>query len=244
MLKKIGYIIGTTILILLITVFTLYNTIQRRINEYYYQLVSEANDGNFDNFLRYQTNYHQLAFVEENENYQILFYVTISHVEPLSAQYLIIIRPLKNIKIAEKPNDENDQTRAYITYNGEIYDSKHLKHYGNFPISYGLNKNRFYYYSNINLKQTDTHNITLYDYNDIVIYQKTIENSVDLSIESIENNFVRGFTTRETIQLIGKDSNYLVIVYVVFGVLVAFAILGGVYYFKKWNLDKKQEEGN
>ncbi len=243
-MKQAFYIVISIAVISIVTLFTLYFQIQKRISNLYYEFVEEANSGNYENFLRYQNLYHHKYLEEESSDYQIIFYITVDQENPLKSHYLVLVKPLNEVNHATKPDDKKDQTKATATVGSTTYDSTDLSIHGEFPTSYGLVKNKFYYYHLIPISSDHNLDIALFDYDGNIIYQKEIETTVELSKENIENTFIKGFTSQEVTKLMRRNSSYLTLVYVVFGVAVAISLAGGIYYFKKWNLDKKQAKLN
>ncbi len=239
MIKKSFFVVAAAFLIVIITFFVMHGQISKRTNEVYYDLVAEANRGEFDNFIRYQTLYYQKQESLTLPEYKVDFYLTVDKLEPVITKYLIVLTPLTEIEHAKKANDENDKTRALLTNDKGTISSNDDNYYGNYPISFGLTKNNFYYYS----FPVESGNITinLTDYNGNNILDKNITLDIKTSSEDLKTSYVKGFSSQEVTDLLQKDKNYLNIVYVTFGFLTALAVVVGFFYFKKINKEKSQK---
>lgn len=236
MLKKVLYVVTSLLLVILITFFIMFNQINKRTNELYYDLLDEANDNNFDRFIRYQTLYYQKQETLTLPDYKIDIYLTVDKLEPIITKCLIVVIPTSPINHALRFDDLADKTRAVLINNETIQSSKDYDHYGEYPISYGLTKNKFYYYS-FPIKSGNT-SINLTDYNGDVILEKDLNININTSSESLENDYIKGFTSKEITGLLLEDKSYLTIVYVTFGFLIAAAVIIGYFYFKKVDLEK------
>lgn len=236
MLKKVIYIIISILLIAVITFFTMFMQISKRTNQVYYELLTEANNHEFDNFIKYQTLYYRQEDDVTIGKYQIKLFLTIDKLDPLISKYLIIVIPKEPIIHASKSDDNQDMTKAIVVSDKNTYDSTDLKYYGNYPISFGLTKNTFYYYSVPVYNGVLT--INLYDYDGQLIFEKSQQLTIKHDNISLENDYIKSFTSKETTNLLMKNPSYLTLVYVVFGLSVATAILIGIFYYRK--LDKEK----
>lgn len=218
MWKKITYILMSIIVIVLITLFTLSMQIKKRNQDVFNHYVEEANLGNYDNFLKYQAKAYLHIDDILLEDYSLSLYYTDT--------LIVFVRPLKEVKHATDRFDKNDQTSLTVAGVDFIYYSKQSEHYGDFPISYGLEKISFYYYE-VDL-QANTYLFTLKDYDGIDFYNESI-------LIETEGDFEPGFTKEEIVKALKEDQSYLTSVYVVFGLLVALSLGIGFYLFRKWH---------
>lgn len=218
MWKKITYILICVIVICLVTLFVLSMQIKKRNQDVFNEYIKEANEGNYDNFLKHQVK--QYLHIEKifKNNYEISLYYTDS--------LILFVRPLGEVKHATDRTDANDQTSLYVEKEEVIYNSKDAANYGDFPISLGLEKMSFYYYQvNIN---AGTYLFTFKDYDGANILNE------EINIITV-GEYKVGFTAREINNKLMEDKSYLTPVYVFFGFLTATALGLGLYFFRRWS---------
>lgn len=208
MLKKVIYSSLIIFLVLIITLGTLLIQIKKRNIELYNNFLNEASNGDFTNFLKFQTNYHLQIDDSLSGDYAVLFYLTKSENE---TNLLVVVRALTDVNHANNSSDINDLTKAIISNNSEvIYNSKDSDNYGDFALSSGLEKITFYYYQVI---VTDINEVLveLFDYDGKEILTK------EISLET-EDEFERGFNREEIYELLKEKKTYLNLVYLVFSI--------------------------
>lgn len=217
MWKKVTYIIISIIVVIFVTVFVLAMQIKKRNQDVFNEYIKEANEGNYDNFLKHQVKqYLHIKTIIEN-NYEISLYYT--------DNLILFVRPLIKVNHAKDRYDENDQTSLYVEAEEVLYNSKDSANYGDFPISLGLEKMSFYYYQvNIN---AGTYLFIFKDYDGANILNKEINIVTD-------GGYTIGFTAEEINNKLMEDKSYLTPVYVFFGILTATSIGLGFYLFKRW----------
>lgn len=218
MWKKITYILISIIVIILISLFTLSMQIKKRNQDVFNEYIKEANQGNYDNFLKHQTKkYLHLETIEEN-NYEISLYYT--------DNLIIFVRPLVEVNYAKDRYDKHDQTSLYVETEEVLYNSKDGANYGDFPISLGLEKMSFYYYQ-VDI-DAGTYLFNFKDYDGVNILNKEI-------LIKTDGEYIKGFTAEEINNKLAEEKSYLTPVYILFGLLTASSIGLGFYLFRKWN---------
>lgn len=228
MIKKIIYSILVVVFLIVITMGMLFIQIKKRNNEIYQSFLNEANQGSYDNFLKLQTKYYQQIDSYSDDYYDVIYYLLITGSNNEKTA-LIIVKPIKEVKFAEKITDNDDKTKALI-YDGEVlvYNSKDDNNYSSIAISYGLNKLSFYYYQfeldiNTDLK------IVLHDYDDYEIVTKTI----NIDYPSNFEEFNKGFSRDEVYKIMGEDKSYLTPVYLVFSIVLIAGLGFLIVLFRK-----------
>lgn len=207
------------VLSVLITVFTLSMQIKKRNQTIFNEYILEANDGDYTNFLKVQTNAYLHIKEIPLETYQISLYYT--------DKLIVFVRPLKEVNFA-KSQQEDDKTQ--LTLIGEAtYNSKDQKNYGDFPVSYGLTKMGFYYYQ-ADVKQGN-YELKLTDYDGVIIYD-------EIEFINTTGEYQKGFSAKEIELKLKEDETYLRAVYITFGICIALSLLGGVILFKKKNKNR------
>ncbi len=231
MSKKFFYVIICIFVIFGITFFTLSVQVKKRNQDIYNEQLEIAKTGNYTDFIKYQTYYHKPFYQYEDEHYKIDIFITITSEALDQYELAIFVKSLSEVTYATSQIDEADQSKLIVSNDSFSYQSKDQKHYGDFPVSYGLGRYGFYYYL-VTYQKKDDYNISLFDYNDLTIYQTELELPIDNKV-TIENDYVKGFTDKEITAMLGRDKSYLTPVYIVFSLLVGFSVALGYFYFKK-----------
>lgn len=238
-MKQTLYIFISLCVIAFISFFMLFMQINSRRLAVYQTFIDKADQGEFDSFVGYQTFYYKHIKKVSGATYTIDYYYTVDNLKDIEVKLVIFVTPNVGVKKAENSKDKNDQTRAYIHNGSFVYDSKNIAVYGDFPISFGLNKNNFYYY-NLKVKSLNNYEVVLYDYDGNIIHEETIDLTFEESDIYFKENFKRGLTSDELTALMMEDKNYLTPVYIVSGITIAISIALGVILFRKWHIKGKK----
>ena len=237
MTRKILYIIGSILVIFLVSYFTLSMQTKKRNQDVYNDQIELANQGDYVGFLKYQTYFHKSIASFTTESYQIDIYAIVISKDYQKAELVVFLRPLTDVKKANEATDESDRSRIVLHGDNLSFDSKDEDNYGDFPVTYGLNRYNFYYYT-IPYEATDDYIISLYDYDGLVILSEGINVAFITNENTLNNEYVKGFTAQEVSELLALDQSYLKSVYIVFSLSVGIMVVIGYFYFRKLNLNK------
>lgn len=237
MTRKILYIIGSILVIFLVTYFTLSMQTKKRNQDVYNDQIELANQGDYVGFLKYQTYFHKNIASFTTESYQVNIYSIVISKDYQKAEIVVFLRPLTDVKKANEVTDESDQSRIVVQGDNLAFDSKDHDNYGDFPVTYGLNRYNFYYYT-IPYETTNDYSIVLYDYDGLVILSESINAYYITNENTLKNEYIMGFTAQEVSEMLALDQSYLTSVYIVFSVSVGIMVVIGYFYFKKLNMNK------
>jgi hypothetical protein len=208
----ITYVIASIILLVLVYLVTFIQETQKRSNEVLFSFAEEAASSyQFDLFVKYQSEfYHHIEDVRVN-HYQISFYTTLGSHQSQSVQQLVLfVIPLKQVPHAMSIQDKADLTQAVINDQNQlkiVLDTSTQKEYLGKAISYGIHKLGFYYYT-LDIQQSMTLDITLYDYQGQVFYQDI--QVVDYITDISENNELqKGYTNQEIESILDMNRTLL-----------------------------------
>lgn len=239
-MKQAIYIFISLCAIALISFFMLFMQVNSRRLAVYQTFIDKADKGDFDSFVGYQTFYYKHIKTVDNPSYKIDYYYTVDNLKNIEVNMVLFVTPKIDVKKAEDRKDRSDQTRALIRNESFLYDSKDIAVYGDFPISFGLNKNNFYYY-NLKVKPLENYEVILYDYDGIIIHEETLDLIFEENETFIKENFQPGLTSDELTSLMMEDKNYLTPVYIVSGTTIAISLVLGVILFRKWHIRGKKQ---
>lgn len=232
----------SVVLIIMIYFFTLIQISRSRNIDVFLALQEEAVETfNYDDFIAYQSIAFQRVYLEENDQFHVMAYQVIAQdASGYRNQFMWILTEKEGMEHADSLDDENDLTDLKLTVSGTtqvLFDSSIMEIYQSKPISYGIERDGYYYYVFF-LETSNEIDIEHKGYDGQIIYQDTI----DFVYEPFEtsSSYTPGMTTEEKDELIDLET-YLrpAMTRNITTFLIVDILCGGALYIF-FNLRKKQ----
>src|SRR5690554_5644378 len=180
------YIIFVVIFFIALYFTTMSEMIVRTQNDFNDQIFLEAKEEKeFDDFVKYQTNYFKKVKEINEDNYNMYLYHILIDENVDNLLVIIIPTNYENITYASKNDDQNDQTRVLLKGKNETFDTNDI----NQAISFGYNDDQVgFMFFNIKIEKDDQILYEYYDYNNNLIISDVIE------ITKVEEDDLTTFT--------------------------------------------------
>lgn len=197
----IFYIIFVVIFFIVLYFTTMSEMIVRTQNDFNDQIFLEAKEEKeFDDFVKYQTNYFKKVKEINEDNYNMYLYHIL--IDENVDNLLVIIIPTNydNISYASKNDEQNDQTRVLLKGKNGTFDTNDI----NRAISFGYNDDQVgFMFFNIKIEKDDQILYEYYDYNNNLIISDVIE--ITQVEEDDLTTFTKGYSVEEIKELMNLD---------------------------------------
>jgi hypothetical protein len=163
----------------------------------------------FTDYVRYHSIAYQKLEQTNLDSYSIHIYQVIAlSGNQYTNQFVIYVVPTKSVSYALTIDDENDQTKAFITNKNttdEIFNTEN-NDYKDKAISFGIEKFGFYYYV-FYLNDSQILDIKLYDYNGLEMLNIDID-YIAIDYNPTTSNLALGYS-REELESLLDLNNYV-----------------------------------